>query len=167
MRLGVALLALSQASSVLSFVQHLVAPQAFGSTNSRRNGNSASMVASIQTSSTVSSTKQGTNGAGQVQGSKGTAGVGTEAPAVEFDQQPGGLRTIEMYDTTLRDGTQMEGISASVNDKLKIALQLYNFGRFLGFGCHCCRVCWLMYHVMNHVRNHLLEAAVLAIAGGL
>ncbi|CAM9677046.1 unnamed protein product [Pylaiella littoralis] len=128
MRLGVALLALSQASSVLSFVQHLVAPQAFGSTNSRRNGNSASMVASIQTSSTVSSTKQGTNGAGQVQGSKGTAGVGTEAPAVEFDQQPGGLRTIEMYDTTLRDGTQMEGISASVNDKLKIALQLYNFG---------------------------------------
>lgn len=32
------------------------------------------------------------------------------------------------YDTTLRDGTQMEGISASVNDKLKIAKELHNFG---------------------------------------
>lgn len=39
-----------------------------------------------------------------------------------------GLRVVELYDTTLRDGTQMEGISASVNDKLKIAQELHNFG---------------------------------------
>lgn len=43
--------------------------------------------------------------------------------------QPAAARTVEMYDTTLRDGTQMEGISASVVDKLKISLQLHNFGR--------------------------------------
>lgn len=35
---------------------------------------------------------------------------------------------VELYDTTLRDGTQMEGISASVNDKLKISRELHNFG---------------------------------------
>lgn len=38
------------------------------------------------------------------------------------------LRVVDLYDTTLRDGTQMEGISASVNDKLKIARELHNFG---------------------------------------
>src|SRR3972149_3174169 len=32
--------------------------------------------------------------------------------------------SIELYDTTLRDGTQMEGISLSVEDKLKIARSL-------------------------------------------
>ena len=37
-------------------------------------------------------------------------------------------RVVHLYDTTLRDGTQMEGISASVNDKLKIAKELHNFG---------------------------------------
>jgi 2-isopropylmalate synthase len=36
--------------------------------------------------------------------------------------------TIELYDTTLRDGTQMEGISLSVEDKLKIALKLDELG---------------------------------------
>ena len=35
---------------------------------------------------------------------------------------------VSIYDTTLRDGTQSEGISLSVNDKLKIALRLDEFG---------------------------------------
>ena len=33
-----------------------------------------------------------------------------------------------VYDTTLRDGTQREGISYSLNDKLKIARRLDAFG---------------------------------------
>ncbi len=35
---------------------------------------------------------------------------------------------VELYDTTLRDGTQMEGISLSVKDKLKIAQKLDELG---------------------------------------
>ncbi|HAH87977.1 MAG TPA: hypothetical protein DCL60_11490, partial [Armatimonadetes bacterium] len=35
---------------------------------------------------------------------------------------------IHIYDTTLRDGTQGEGISLSVEDKLKIARRLDEFG---------------------------------------
>jgi 2-isopropylmalate synthase len=35
---------------------------------------------------------------------------------------------LHLYDTTLRDGTQREGISLSVEDKLKIALQLDRLG---------------------------------------
>lgn len=35
---------------------------------------------------------------------------------------------VELYDTTLRDGTQMEGISLSVKDKLKIAERLDELG---------------------------------------
>ena len=38
------------------------------------------------------------------------------------------MRRIEIYDTTLRDGTQREGISLSVHDKLKIARRLDEFG---------------------------------------
>jgi len=37
-------------------------------------------------------------------------------------------KAIELYDTTLRDGTQMEGISLSVEDKLKIARKLDELG---------------------------------------
>jgi 2-isopropylmalate synthase len=37
-------------------------------------------------------------------------------------------RRIEVYDTTLRDGSQGEGISFSVEDKVKIALKLDEFG---------------------------------------
>src|SRR5215510_6151228 len=33
-------------------------------------------------------------------------------------------RKIEIYDTTLRDGSQLEGISLTVEDKLRIAEQL-------------------------------------------
>ena len=35
---------------------------------------------------------------------------------------------IVIYDTTLRDGTQREGISLSLEDKLKIAKKLDEFG---------------------------------------
>ena len=35
---------------------------------------------------------------------------------------------VELYDTTLRDGTQREGISLSVEDKLKIARKLDELG---------------------------------------
>ena len=37
-------------------------------------------------------------------------------------------RRIEIYDTTLRDGSQGEGISFSVEDKIRIALKLDSFG---------------------------------------
>src|SRR3954453_3509860 len=33
-------------------------------------------------------------------------------------------RQVEIYDTTLRDGAQLEGISLTVDDKLRIAEQL-------------------------------------------
>ena len=36
--------------------------------------------------------------------------------------------TVELYDTTLRDGAQMEGLSLSVEDKLKIAARLDELG---------------------------------------
>ena len=35
---------------------------------------------------------------------------------------------IAIYDTTLRDGTQREGISLSLTDKLRIAKRLDEFG---------------------------------------
>jgi len=38
------------------------------------------------------------------------------------------MKKIEIYDTTLRDGTQAEGISLSLGDKLKIAKRLDQFG---------------------------------------
>src|SRR4051794_15250075 len=36
--------------------------------------------------------------------------------------------TVELYDTTLRDGAQMEGMSLSVEDKLRIARKLDELG---------------------------------------
>ncbi|NTW05605.1 MAG: citramalate synthase [Peptococcaceae bacterium] len=38
------------------------------------------------------------------------------------------MRSVEIYDTTLRDGSQGEGISFSVEDKIKIALKLDSMG---------------------------------------
>jgi 2-isopropylmalate synthase len=38
------------------------------------------------------------------------------------------MTAIRLYDTTLRDGTQREGVSLSVDDKLKIARRLDEFG---------------------------------------
>ena len=40
------------------------------------------------------------------------------------DDAPGARRRVEIYDTTLRDGSQLEGISLTVDDKLRIAEQL-------------------------------------------
>jgi len=37
-------------------------------------------------------------------------------------------KQVEIYDTTLRDGSQLEGISFTVEDKLKIARQLDRLG---------------------------------------
>jgi 2-isopropylmalate synthase len=38
------------------------------------------------------------------------------------------VRTVEIYDTTLRDGSQREGISYTLEDKLRIAKKLDEFG---------------------------------------
>ena len=38
------------------------------------------------------------------------------------------MKRVELYDTTLRDGSQMEGISFSLEDKLKITEKLDEFG---------------------------------------
>ena len=38
------------------------------------------------------------------------------------------MTDVFIYDTTLRDGTQGEGISLSADDKLKIAHRLDEFG---------------------------------------
>lgn len=123
MRLRVALLLLSQAQSALPFVH----PQAFrvGDADARAPPSSSNpsvrMVASVPTSTVTTHEVNGDAG----QGGKQATSPGT----LVVDQPEGLLRTVEMYDTTLRDGTQMEGISASVLDKLKIALQLHHFGR--------------------------------------
>ncbi|CAM9980755.1 unnamed protein product, partial [Ectocarpus sp. 13 AM-2016] len=121
MRLRVALLALSQAQSALPFVH----PQAFRIGDARappsRSNPSVRMVASVPTS---------TGTTHEVNGDAGKRDRQATSPGALVMDQPEGevLRTVEMYDTTLRDGTQMEGISASVLDKLKIALQLHHFG---------------------------------------
>src|SRR3954470_4750441 len=39
-----------------------------------------------------------------------------------------GTRVVKLFDTTLRDGTQGEGISISVDDKLKVAVTLDHLG---------------------------------------
>ena len=43
---------------------------------------------------------------------------------------------IQIYDTTLRDGTQREGISLSCNDKLRIARKLDELGYIQSFSDH-------------------------------
>ncbi len=37
-------------------------------------------------------------------------------------------RSVEVFDTTLRDGLQVEGVSATVEDKLRVAAQLDALG---------------------------------------
>ncbi len=41
--------------------------------------------------------------------------------------------TVQLYDTTLRDGTQREGISLSCEDKLRIARRLDELGYLQSF----------------------------------
>src|SRR4051794_4153655 len=45
-------------------------------------------------------------------------------PREEFRRMSEQHRRVEVYDTTLRDGSQLEGISLTVEDKLRIAEQL-------------------------------------------
>jgi 2-isopropylmalate synthase len=42
----------------------------------------------------------------------------------DHEREPGLPARVEIYDTTLRDGSQLEGISLTVDDKLRIAEQL-------------------------------------------
>ncbi|MGI8711278.1 MAG: citramalate synthase [Acidimicrobiales bacterium] len=51
--------------------------------------------------------------------------IGTEAA---IPRDPGLPEAVEIYDTTLRDGAQLEGISLTVEDKLKIADELDELG---------------------------------------
>ena len=37
-------------------------------------------------------------------------------------------KAIELFDTTLRDGTQGEGVNLSVEDKIRLAKRLDDFG---------------------------------------
>lgn len=48
--------------------------------------------------------------------------------SVQAKTAPGPGRRIEVYDTTLRDGSQGEGVNYTVNDKLRIAERLDHFG---------------------------------------
>src|SRR6195256_6451147 len=43
-------------------------------------------------------------------------------------RDPSWPERVEIYDTTLRDGSQLEGISLTVDDKLRIAEQLEHLG---------------------------------------
>src|SRR5438876_4071170 len=45
-----------------------------------------------------------------------------------FERKEKGMAKLELYDTTLRDGTQREGISLSVKDKLEIARRIDQLG---------------------------------------
>ncbi len=49
-------------------------------------------------------------------------------------RDPGLPKAVEIFDTTLRDGTQFEGISLTVDDKLRIAEQLDQLGVHLDRG---------------------------------
>ena len=47
---------------------------------------------------------------------------------MDFNGQNKYIRAVEIYDSTLRDGAQSEGISFSVSDKKKIISLLDDFG---------------------------------------
>ncbi|MFN8041727.1 MAG: citramalate synthase, partial [Acidimicrobiales bacterium] len=57
-----------------------------------------------------------------------TTGATAGAPAPQVPPAPNQPSAVEVYDTTLRDGAQLEGISLTVDDKLRIAEQLDHLG---------------------------------------
>ena len=57
-------------------------------------------------------------------GGGGADGVPTRRPEAIVARPPGTPAVVEIFDTTLRDGAQFEGISLSVDDKLRVAEQL-------------------------------------------
>ncbi len=129
MHLRIALLTLSQASSALAFVrpgpQALSHPRDVGR-GARAGAADLRMVASVPASAVST---QGLNGDSSSSSSSSSSSRSREdVESIAVEQPAEGLRAVEMYDTTLRDGTQMEGISASVDDKLKITRQLAEFG---------------------------------------
>src|ERR1700712_4778703 len=52
----------------------------------------------------------------------------TSSAAAPSQRPSTGVRRIEIYDTTLRDGTQGEGFNLSLQDKLLIAQKLDDLG---------------------------------------
>jgi len=56
--------------------------------------------------------------------SRRTASAASEQVGDRADAADSTRRAVEIYDTTLRDGAQLEGISLTVDDKLRIAEQL-------------------------------------------
>ena len=81
----------------------------------------------------------GKTGAADAAGAAGAAGetdaagaAGETGAAANVDRQgkrdPAWPQQVEIFDTTLRDGVQFEGISASPQDKLKVAHQLDRLG---------------------------------------
>ena len=73
------------------------------------------------------------------------------------------MRKIELYDTTLRDGAQTEGISYSVQDKVRIARKLDQLG------VHFIEAGWPANpkdkEVFKILRNKPLKNAVLTAFG--
>jgi 2-isopropylmalate synthase len=61
---------------------------------------------------------------------RGSTVIGDEPTTVEHmaPRDPGLPEAVEIYDTTLRDGAQLEGISLTVDDKLRIADELDELG---------------------------------------
>src|SRR3546814_9823516 len=51
-------------------------------------------------------------------------GAGFLLPGANVGEDEDDMSDVTLYDTTLRDGTQMEGLSLSVEDKLNIAQRL-------------------------------------------
>jgi hypothetical protein len=62
----------------------------------------------------------------------GTHVVGTAPAAGDGDHNhpvpPALPEAVDIYDTTLRDGSQQEGLSLTVDDKLRVAAQLDQLG---------------------------------------
>lgn len=59
-----------------------------------------------------------------------SAGEGSDEVVIDRSghRDPSWPESVEIYDTTLRDGSQLEGISLTVDDKLRIAEQLDRLG---------------------------------------